>query len=631
MQDTATTQSPAQQPQSPKATNPSAASLAVLKAALTAAQKVQLVTPEENAAIVKAKAKEAKKLLKQLRGDTAPVTPATQQLGMGTRVANANITPDQQRQIDLATAQFKQSVERVDNQILAQYIQAIQDGDYSKAEKILQDAQDSQQQHTLEFALLTIGAILLPLYAKQRLQSLFVQFGLHTVFAQTTSSQEAMRLQAKRGATSHVKTIAKDIKNKLDQTIDDEITNPDIEASVKDKFEALTGKEGKEFVKAVKDNEAIYAYVRQQIISGNSRQTVITKLQENFGGIGKARANVIAGNEANRVFTMSQFDADQQFLAQNKLTSKAYKRLVSNTGTPEAICKAIIDATALNPIPFKNDFIPFGTTLTVDDNGKTRKLTANYEKLQSGHIHVNCHCRYELLIKNDDGSFLNTYDGSMLTLNDTRFNPELHPRAKDGKFGKGSGIKIDLEHINTVKQFDDMVAESWLKGSHGKWDKDVVQSVRNYQGHAFEAINTHARALDLDAPLAIKGQKETTYGKTIENINKAGNLNLATDKILYRGTEIPFHQVNEVGETIDARSFISTTIDKKKAKDFQYKGGSFFIISAKKGQKVIIPDLLTYDQREPHRTMGEAEVLMTTDSKLTITRIDGDKVYAELS
>lgn len=54
-----------------------------------------------------------------------------------------------------------------------------------------------------------------------------------------------------------------------------------------------------------------------------------------------------------------------------------------------------------------------------------------------------------------------------------------------------------------------------------------------------------------------------------------------------------------------------------------------FVITAKKGQKVIIPDYVTYGKRG--RTMGEAEVLMPTDSVLTITKIDGDTVYAELN
>lgn len=640
MQDnTATTSAPAPAPANPLApvANPTLASLLVLTAALKKAQNVELVTEEENQAKIKAAAKEAKALLKAYRAENEPVEeePAddevtdTNSFGMGIQKANnANITPDQQRQIDLATEQFKQSVTRVDNQILNQYIQAVQDGNYAEAEAILDKAEQSQQTNTLTFALLTIGAILLPLYAKQRLQALFVHFGLNTVFAQTKSGQDAMKLQAERGAKSHVHTIAKDIKNALDDAIDTELTNPTIEAAVKDKYEALAQLDDRQYIKAVHSDEDIYAYAREQILSGASRQTVIKNLQTNFAGVGQRRANVIAGNEANRVFTMSQFDADKQFLAQNKLTDKAYKRLVSNTGHPEAICKAIIDATAIHPIPFTNDFLPFGKVFTTTgDNGKKIKFTPNYEKLQSGHIHVNCHCRYELLIKQENGSFLNTYD--FKTLNDAGFEADLHPRDDKGKFAKkGSGIIVDLTNLDNVGDFNAFIHTAKKDDSLGQFPEDVTDAVTAYQGHYYEAINAHAREGYSDDTLIVLG-KTTTFGKTIDNIDSAANLTLAKDHTFYRGTEIPYHQTNSVGDAIDARSFLSTSTSQKIANNFKAPGGSMVVVNAKKGQKIILPDYVTTSTtRNP---MGEAEVLTPTNSTLTITRIEGDTVYADLN
>jgi len=664
--------------------------LSVLKEALKLAQETHLVTPEENEAKVASALKDAKKLLKQLRGEPVanffdidsedravpenggncrccggkgehdtgaecygcdasgldrdyagpnPCDNAKEKEddaehdenvgfnGLIIKEVNAKITPDEQRQIDLATEQFKQSVQRVDNQILNMYVQAVQNGDYAEAEAILANAIESQQTNTLMFALLTIGVILLPLYARQRISALFRQFGLHTVFARTDKTENDLRLQAKRGAESHVRTIAKDIKNSLDDAIDDQLTNPSIEAQVKDKYEETADKDGKAFVTKVKSNTEIYAFARDAILRGETRQSVIKALQENFSEIGKKRANVIAGNEANRVFTMSQFDADQQFLAQNKLTPKAYKRLVSNTGHPEAICKYIIDKTAAEPIPFTQDFVPFGKTITVKDNGKTYKFTANYEKLQSGHIHVNCHCRYELLIKQDDGSFFNTYDGKVL--NEVAFEEKKHKRDKDGKFAKKAGVKdLDLSAIDNVKDFNKMIETAYFEGSMGHHSEDVTDSVRAYQGHFYDAINIHARSQMLDDPLTFYGN-ESTYGEVIDNINAAANMSLSSKVLVYRGTEIPHHQLLDVGEVVSARSFVSTSVDKKIAGKFQPKDGSMFVITAKKGQKVIVPDYVTYGKRGI--TMGEAEVLMPSDSVLTITKIDGDTVYAELN
>jgi hypothetical protein len=430
--------------------------LSALDAALKLAQTSHLVPESVNEAKVKAALKDAKKLLKQLRGGIVEPTlivekdeeelfiPADQSYGMGPRAMafNANVTPDEQRQIDLATEQFKQSVQRVDNQLLAKYVQAVQDGDYAAAEAILAQAVASQQTNTLFFALLTIGAILLPLYAAQRLSALFRQFGLNTVFSATKRGKEDMEKQARRGSRSHINTVAKDIKKSLDNAIDEELTTPSVEATIKDQYEQLVPLEDKKFVKAVKSDAEIYAFARNAVLNGDSKATIIRKITAEFEDVNRRRANVIAGNEANRVFTMSQFDADQQFLAQNQLTQKAYKRLVSNTGTPEAVCAHIIRETAANPIPFKQDFAEFGKTMEiVDERGKTISFTPKYEKLQSGHIHVNCHCRYELLIRQDDGTFFNTYD--MKVLND--FDESKHPRQKDGKFGKKAGVNINVD------------------------------------------------------------------------------------------------------------------------------------------------------------------------------------------
>lgn len=548
--------------------------------------------------------------------------------GMGPRpfVANANITSDEQRQIDLATEQFKQSVERVDNQILGQYIQAIQNGDYAEAEAILANAIESQQVNTLTFALLTIGTILLPLYARQRIQNLFVHFGLNTVFSRTKKADEDLRLQAKRGAKSHVRTIARDIKNSLDDAISDQIEAPEIEAAMKDKFEALAPLSSKLYAAEVRGDQDMYKYARDLILSGSSKDQIIKMLQENFAGTAKRRAQVIASNESNRVFTMSQFDTDQQFLAQNQLTSKAYKRLVSNTGHPEAICAYIIKKTAADPIPFKQDFAEFGKTIQITgDNGKKFRFTPKYEKLQSGHIHVNCHCRYELLIKRDDGTFFNTYDGKVL--NELDFDEKKHKRGKDGKFAKKAGIALDLSKLGDVDDFNKVIEKAYWDGTLGNHSEEVTDAVRAYQGHFYDAINIHARSQMLDDPLTVYG-KDTTYGKTINNIDKAANVTLAKDTTVYRGTEIPVHQNVDVGETIHSRSFLSTSTDRDVSETFKYKGGSMLVISAKKGQKAIIPDYVTFGKRG--RTMGEAEVLMPTGSALVVTKIDGDVVYADL-
>lgn len=615
--------------------DPNKAGLSTLEAALAASREARFATEGENEAKVKKMLAEAKKLLKALRNeeediidDEFEVATAEQQFGMGPRAlaTNANITPDEQRQIDLATEQFKQAVTRVDNQVLAQYVQAIQDGDYAKAEAILEQAQESPQVNTLFFALLTIGAILLPLYAKQRLVALFTQFGMRTVFAETRVGKENMRKQAERGAKSHVRTIAKDIKKAMDDAIVEEFASAGIEATLKDKYEELIPLEGEKLSEKVASNKEMYEFARDLVLKGDSKRVIINKLQEKFQGIGSRRANVIAANEANRVFTMSQFDADQQFLAQNKLTQKAYKRLVSNTGHPEAICAYIIAQTKANPIPFTQDFVKFGSTITVEENGKTRKFTANYEKLQSGHIHVNCHCRYELLIKQDDGTFFNTYD--MKVLNDVDFDETEHKRDKDGKFAKKVGVSVDVSDkgvLDITKIKDKESFNRFLKNSKQIYPTPEARAAKLYQSPHFYKINEGFQLNEL----SVKVNSETlSLDKFSRVLDKSFDIKTEKESVIYRGVGT-FPEDFTVGEEYANEGYTSTTfVEETARKKFKAPGGAVLHLTIPAGTKISIPDLVS---RHITKTdIDEQEAILPRGTSYKVTRIDGDIVYAEL-
>lgn len=528
-------------------------------------------------------------------------------------------TEDQQRQVDLATEQFRQSVERVDNQILAQYIQAIQNGDYTEAEAILENAEESQQTHTLVFALLTISAILLPLYAKQRINALFAQFGLHTVYAQTSSGQKAIRDQAEKGAVSHVRTIAKDIKKQLDEAIDAELTNQSIKAAMEAKYPKL--KDSKNYLEDVKKDDDMYKFARNLALRGASRDEIIKKLQENFPELSKKRANVIAGNESNRVFTLSQFEADEQFLAQNKLTDKAYKRLVSNTGHPCPICASIIAATHVKPIPFKKDFAEFGKEMVVkyeeDGQEKTKKFTPNYEHLRSGHIHVNCHCRYELLIKRDDGTWLNSNTNKVENI--PNFEPELHPRDKKGKFAKKgttiAGNVLDVSKLGSKKAFDDFVEKSDMS-----YTKQQQFTAGRYQSPHGYAIN---EAYRLGSPTIKMNDDKLSASKFAEILDSAFNMTIPEESTLFRGVgDSPRDFV--VGKNYVDRGYTSTTtVEDTARKKFKGPGGVVIHLTIPAGTKVAVPDIIS-----GKTTLDEQEVLLSRGTSYSVYKIDGDIVYA---
>lgn len=115
-------------------------------------------------------------------------------------------------------------------------------------------------------------------------------------------------------------------------------------------------------------------------------------LEQAFGEIKARRAPAIAENAAARVLSFSRYEADLQVLAHEGLLDKAYKELHSLTGEPCEFCKALI---AKGPIPFVDNFVDKGTTISVD--GKS--MDFDYEDISAGNVHPNCNCAYRLVIE----------------------------------------------------------------------------------------------------------------------------------------------------------------------------------------------------------------------------------------
>lgn len=115
-------------------------------------------------------------------------------------------------------------------------------------------------------------------------------------------------------------------------------------------------------------------------------------LGQAFEEIKARRAPAIAENAAARVLSFSRYEADLQVLAHEGLLDKAYKELHSLTGEPCEFCKALI---AKGPIPFVDNFVDKGTTISVD--GKS--MDFDYEDISAGNVHPNCNCAYRLVIE----------------------------------------------------------------------------------------------------------------------------------------------------------------------------------------------------------------------------------------
>lgn len=146
----------------------------------------------------------------------------------------------------------------------------------------------------------------------------------------------------------------------------------------------------------IKDNQKLYDSVRKKIEEGFSREEIQRAIRKEYVDLSRTRANILVGNEMARSITSSQYVADYELLRKTNMLDKAYKRLVSSTGDPCPVCKALIDK---GDIPFSDPFLELGDTIQVENDGKTTTFTCNYETIESGVVHCNCHCDYQLIIK----------------------------------------------------------------------------------------------------------------------------------------------------------------------------------------------------------------------------------------
>jgi hypothetical protein len=134
---------------------------------------------------------------------------------------------------------------------------------------------------------------------------------------------------------------------------------------------------------------------REEAIKGSSRQEIVNKINDKYNKvITETRAKTIARTETNRAFTRAQFDADRQFIKQNKLEGRAFKIWHTRSDDP---CPFCLSLEARGEVPFSDAFAELGDTLEVDG----KKLPVNFETMQAGNAHPNCSCDYELVIRDE--------------------------------------------------------------------------------------------------------------------------------------------------------------------------------------------------------------------------------------
>jgi hypothetical protein len=309
----------------------------------------------------------------------------------------------------------------VEEQLALAVISKVARNKYDDGREVISKADESKQTQELEKALLVFYGLLMPLQGRAAMQKRANQYGLPGTFSVDAVTRRVMNEASKDAASSHVATVVEDLRATVKQTMVAEGDISRIAAAVEKKYPAVTseelrqsvreaaagGKSDSEIAQALRAKykdasfEDLLAGVRQAALKGADHDDLVKAIRQEYAHISKDRASLIAKTETNRAFTMSQYQADRQFLAQNDLTGKAYKRWITRSSDPCVFCLA---KAAEDPVPFDTAFAELGDVITAnvelaDGRMSTRTLSITYATIDAGNLHPRCQCGYELIIK----------------------------------------------------------------------------------------------------------------------------------------------------------------------------------------------------------------------------------------
>lgn len=386
-------------------------------------------------------------------------------------VALNELDPSLKNEVILQESGLQRAVAQLESDVAQAVIEALRSGDIDEAKQLVAEAQEEEFVVQLALILAAYYTILFPIYAAQLFKLRLSSFGVQGTFAMTDEINLYIKESSRKAAESHISTILNDFSKAIDESTN-EVLIDELEKVVMDHanrrepdyMRLLPDNPNQEDIsKAIKagkfNDHPAYALARSLTREGVGLGRIESKVRQTFSNMSETRAKTIARHESSRVFNMSQYQADLQFLTETSNLDNAYKRLRSRTGEPCAVCAFLIKKTTLNPIPFTQNFADLGQELSASykkPNGKMAvlKIPVNYEAIKAGNVHVNCNCEYELVIKRDDGTVLNKFDPSQ-------------PRGDDGKWIDG----FQTEPEDKLQDFENKIRSDSVESFYAE-DED---------------------------------------------------------------------------------------------------------------------------------------------------------------
>lgn len=256
---------------------------------------------------------------------------------------------DKQATVDQSTSELNSAARAAEDRLFNWYEEQIAAGELPAATPL----DDFINQLTLPFAV--FFTVMFPIYASYRMQKTADDLNIKDevpVISVTEELKAKINQFAKREADSHIHTIDNDIR-------------------------------------------AALAVIRSKTSDPLAQREMF---QIAFKQIQDRRSIALANNAAARIFNLSQYEADLQFLTRAGLIDQAYKVMFSLTGDPCSICASVIRTTNAKPVPFTQAFVEMGEQITGSD-GKTQKF--DFENIVAGNVHPNCHCAYKLVMADE--------------------------------------------------------------------------------------------------------------------------------------------------------------------------------------------------------------------------------------
>lgn len=249
------------------------------------------------------------------------------------------------------------AIDNIDRRVVASIVGKLNatKNKYEDKSDIINKTDREEYEKELAVALAAFYLTIVPLFANRILRKRTEKFDMGAVFAVNSGVRKQVQRLAKKAAQSHINTVTDGILEKVRQA-------------------SLEGKSQYELERVVRD------YYNNDIA--------------------KYRAKAIARTETNRAFTMSQLEADSQFLAQNPQV-QGFKQWHTRSDNP---CPYCLKLEAQGKVPFDQNFVDLGESVEAEfelKDGKKvqRTFVADYEEVKAGNLHVNCSCDYTLTIE----------------------------------------------------------------------------------------------------------------------------------------------------------------------------------------------------------------------------------------